>query len=112
MLEREYADAKAKAEADKQISEQENRLLAEARRKMQEAQQRQDSLEDQVYRENKDRKQTQVTAAWSFASLMDQMYGNSPEKQIAENTGRTSELLTRIDGKVTTIKNNSALAYT
>lgn len=113
MLEKEYASAAAKAWADGNYTEKEKRLLAEARRKMQEAQQRQDSLEDQVYRENRKQHQTQVNAAWSVAALADQLYGNSSaEKQIARNTHNTSNLLTRIDSKVDKIKKSAAsLSY-
>ena len=111
MLEKQYADAKAKAEADGILTEQENRLLSEARRKMQEAQRRQDSLEEQVYQENKNQKSSQVNAAWSVAALADQLYGNSStDKQIAQNTSRTTDLLTRIDSKVNIIRKN-ALSY-
>lgn len=113
MLEKEYASATAKAWADGIETEKEKRLLAEARRKMQEARQRQDSLEDQVYRENRKQHQTQVNAAWSVAALADQLYGNSSaEKQIARNTHNTSNLLTRIDSKVDKIKKSAAsLSY-
>jgi len=86
MLEKEYASAAAKAWADGIETKKEKRLLAEARRKMQEAQQRQDSLEEQVYRENKRSAEQKSAGSFSTAVLNAMLGTGSPEKETAKNT--------------------------
>lgn len=124
LIQKEYESAKTKAEqmaqeyekikkdafADGVISDAERKQLDRARDAMREAQNRQDSMEEKVYQENRQHKNSQAVGSWSLAQLAQSLNAPSaPEKETARNTRLTVNLLRAV--KSNTSQKTSETTY-